>query len=94
MKAAAGADSITMEPYASRPMPSSRPSALGFPPQHLLPSCAPLAYPKTFAHAEPPVPPERHNPSSISSLRIDQARLLAARLPRCPWCGTDGRPAL
>jgi SRSO17 transposase len=64
------------------------------PPQHLLPSCAPLAYPKTFAHAEPPVRPERHNPSSISSLRIGQARLLAARLPRCPWCGTDGRPAL
>jgi hypothetical protein len=48
----------------------------------------------SFAHAEPPVRPERHNPSSISSLRIGQARLLAARLPRSPWCGTDGRPAL
>jgi len=38
--------------------------------------------------------PERHNPTAISSLRIGQARLLAARLPRCPWCGTDGRAAL
>ena len=77
-----------MEPYASRGLCLPRGRARSASPEHLLPSCA--AYPKTFADAEQPVRPERHNPSSISSLRIGQARLLAARLPRCPC----GRPAL
>jgi len=60
---------------------------LGFPPQRLLPSCAPLAYRRVSVRAVPPVRPERHNPSSIANLRQTQARLLTAALPACPWCG-------
>jgi len=33
------------------------------------------------------VRPERHNPASITTIRICQARLLAAALHSCPWCG-------
>jgi len=48
-------------------MPFWPPSALGFPPQRLLPSSVPLAYPQVSVRAEPPVRPERHNPSSIGA---------------------------
>ncbi len=56
-------------------------------PQHLLPSCAPLAYPRASALAAPPVRPERHHPASITTLRVRQARWITARLPCCPSCG-------
>ena len=50
------------------------------PPQRLLPSCAPLAYPEASTRAAPPVRPERQDPASITTLRIRHARLLAAAL--------------
>lgn len=56
-------------------------------PQRLLPSCAPLDYPGTSAHAELPLRAERHNPASITTMRLTQARTLAINLPACPWCG-------
>lgn len=31
--------------------------------------------------------PERHNPRSITSLRMTLARCLLARVPHCPFCG-------
>ena len=70
--------STTTGSYASPPTPSWRPSALGFPPQHLLPSSVPLAYPKVSARAALPVRPERHNPTSITTMRC-QPRPLAHR---------------
>jgi hypothetical protein len=57
------------------------------PPRHRLPSCFPLAYPEASTRAAPPVRPERHNPASITTIRTCQARLLAASLRSCPWCG-------
>jgi hypothetical protein len=56
-------------------------------PRHLLPSCVPLAYPKVSSRAEPPVRPERHHPTSITTIRIRNARALIAELLSCPWCG-------
>ena len=34
--------------------------------------------------------PERHNPSSIATLRIAIARQLLGQLPHCPCCGATG----
>jgi hypothetical protein len=45
---------------------------------------------KTFARAGRRVRPERHNPSSIATLRIAIARQLLERLPHCPFCGARG----
>jgi SRSO17 transposase len=59
------------------------------PPQHLLPSSIPLAYPKASGLAELPVRPERHNPTSITTMRCYRARSLILNLPSCPWCGTE-----
>ncbi|KFE72230.1 Mobile element protein [Hyalangium minutum] len=57
------------------------------PPRHLLPSCAPLQYPRISRCGVLPLRPERHNPASITTQRIRQARMLLLRLPCCPWCG-------
>lgn len=80
--------------YALPRTPSSPPSELGSPPQHLLPSSAPLAYPVGSDHAALPMRPERHHPASITTMRVHQARTLVALLPGCPYCGTnDGASA-
>jgi hypothetical protein len=34
--------------------------------------------------------PERHNPSSIATLRIAIAHQLLGQLPHCPFCGATG----
>jgi len=59
-------------------------------PLRLLPISSPLRYPGASRHAAPPARPERHNPASITTQRILQARLLLARLPYCPACGANG----
>ena len=45
-----------------------------------------LAYPRVIDPADPPVRTERHVTTSIASLRINLARNIARRLPRCPCC--------
>ncbi len=86
----AGAASITMAPYASRPMPSSPPSARGFPPRSLWPSSAPLPFPKVSSRGALPVRPERHVPTSITTAYALLARSLLASTP-CQWCGHEPR---
>ena len=86
-RGAVGEDSITTGSSAWPPTRSWRPSELGFPPQSLLPSCAALAYPKVSARGDLPLRVERHNPASITTMRLLHARTLSANLPACPWCG-------
>jgi hypothetical protein len=45
---------------------------------------------KTSAHAGRRVRPERHNPSSVATLRTILARKLLEQLPHCPFCGACG----
>jgi len=45
----------------------------------------------TSARAGRRVRPERHNPHSIATLRIQLARLLFAQLRQCPFCGSRSR---
>ena len=85
----AGSDFTTMVRCVLRPMPFWRPSALGFPPLRLLPSCDPFPYPKVSARAALPLRVERHNPASITTMRCRQARSLLSSLAHCPWCGTE-----
>jgi hypothetical protein len=89
-KAVGGEGFIIMGSSASPRMPFWQPSGLGFPPQHLLPSSAPLAYPAVSARGALPVRPERHQPASITTMRLYQARRLVGGLPACPWCGANG----
>jgi SRSO17 transposase len=65
------------------------PNGIVFPPQ---PASAILDYQRpncrrTSGHVVRRVRPERHNPRSITSLRIAIARCLLARVPHCPFCG-------
>ena len=87
MKDEAGEGSITMALYAWQPTHFWLPSELGFPPLSLLPSSARLAYPNVSPHEALPLRVERHNPASITTMRLRQARNLTACLPACPWCG-------
>jgi hypothetical protein len=89
-KGAAGAASIIMARYVSRPMPSSPPSARGFPPRSLWPTSAPLAFPKVSRRGALPVRPERHVPTSIATIYELLARALLQRQP-CRWCGHEPR---
>src|SRR5208283_436576 len=89
MKDGAGGAFITMGPCVSPRMRSSQPSALGFPPQSLLPSSSRLEYPRTSGRGEPLLRAERHVASSITTLRLGHARRLVQTLAYCPWCGTD-----
>ncbi|MCU1294775.1 MAG: family transposase [Bryobacterales bacterium] len=43
---------------------------------------------RTSGRAARRVRPERHNPNSIATLRTALARILLARLPHCPFCGS------
>ena len=79
-RAAGGAASIITERYASRRMPSSPPSARGFPPLSLSPSSAPLVFPKVSRRGALPVRPERHVPTSIATMYELLARALLQRL--------------
>jgi hypothetical protein len=45
---------------------------------------------RTSAREGRRVRPERHNPSSIPTLRIVLARQLLGQLSRCPFCGAKG----
>ena len=85
-KAAAGGGFIIMGRYASRRMPSSPPSARGFPPQRLWPSSAPLVFPTVSRRGALPMRPERHVPTSIATAYELLARALLQRLP-CRSCG-------
>jgi len=44
-----------------------------------------------FRRAARRVRPERHNPYSIATLRIELARWLLRQLPHCPFCGSPPR---
>lgn len=66
-----------------------------FPPQpapaildYQRPNCRPPS-----VRADRRVRPERHNPRSITSLRMALARCLLARIPHCPFCGCSARPS-
>ena len=45
-----------------------------------------LRYPQAIGPEGLPIRPERHNPSSITSVRRRLTVALARRLPRCPCC--------
>jgi hypothetical protein len=92
-KAAAGAASTTMGSYASRPTHSWPRNGRGFPPQHLLPSSAPLAYPVVSARGALPVRPERHVPTSIATMYRLHGRALLAHTP-CLSCGREPQAGL
>ena len=90
MKDGVGAD-FTITPHsASQRMGSWSPSGTVFPPP---PASAMLDYQppnrrRTSARAGRRVRPERHNPSSIATLRRRIARYLLAQLSHCPFCGS------
>ena len=85
-----GGGSTTTAPCAWPPTAFWRPSVAAFPPLRLLPSSSPLRYPEVSSRGALPARPERHNPTSIATQRIVQARTLVARLPYCPACGVNG----
>jgi len=93
MKAATGADFIITPRFALPPMVSWCWSGAFFPlPQvrrHGGQSTSGFAYPvrnPATRLAALPVRTERHNPSSIATLRRQIATHLARSLPRCPCC--------
>ena len=45
---------------------------------------------RTSARAGRRIRPERHNPTSIATLRIAIAQQLLGQLPQCPFCGATG----
>ena len=74
---------------ASRPMDSWWPNGVVFPPQ---PKSAILDYQRpsrrhTSGHVVRRVRPERHNPRSITTLRMVLARHLVGGIAHCPFCG-------
>jgi hypothetical protein len=69
------------------PLPFSLPSALGVPPQSLLPSSARLLHPRVSARGARPPRPERRVSTSITTQRVHHARARIHDLPSCPWCG-------
>jgi hypothetical protein len=58
-------------------------------PRRLWPSSKPLLYPEVSAQGEVPPRPERHDPTSIATLRRIIARILAAQLCVCHVCGAS-----
>jgi hypothetical protein len=86
---AVGVAFIIMPPYVSRPMDSWWPNGIIFPPQPA-PAISDYQLPsrrQTSDRAVPRVRPERHNPRSITTLRMVLARHLIGTLPQCPCCG-------
>ena len=93
MKVATGAGFIITPRSASQLMGSWWLSGTVFPPRPapvILDSLA-LGRRRTSARAGRRVRAERHNPHSISTLRIVLARLLLRQLPQCPYCGSCSR---
>ena len=85
MKDAVGAAFIIMPPCALRPMASSFASEV-FSPLKSTSDAQRLRYPRAGGPEGIPVRPERHNPSSITSVRRRLTVALARSLPRCPCC--------
>ena len=86
MKDGVGADSIITPPCVLPLMGSWSASGTVFPPQ---PASAMLDYqPRTSVGEGHRIRPERHNPHSIATLRIEIARYLLQQLPHCPFCGS------
>jgi len=87
MKVAVGEDFIITPPYASRRMASwSRKEAV-FPPLPVPDSWtyAPRKFRPTSSLAARRVRAERHNPYSITTLRIQLARFLLKQFVCCPY---------
>ena len=89
-KDAAGAAFIITPRYALRPMDSWWPNGIVFPPQ---PKSAILDYQRpsrrqTSGRVARRVRPERHNPRSITTLRMVLARHLIGGIAQCPFCGS------
>src|SRR5512134_3131939 len=93
-RAAAGGAFTTTPRCASRPMASSSPSEAFFPLTRgsVGNASKPLQYPKIINRAALPVRAERHNPTSIASIRRRMIHSLARHLPRCPCCLTPRQP--
>src|SRR5689334_4428059 len=85
MKDGAGAAFIITPPCALRPMASSFASEV-FSPLTSTSEAQRLRYPRAGGPEGIPVRPERHNPSSITSVRRRLTVALARSLPRCPCC--------
>src|SRR5262249_7558175 len=49
-------------------------------------NCERLKYPKVTDPAVPPLRPERHNRTSLATVRVRLIAALVLRLPRCPLC--------
>jgi hypothetical protein len=45
-----------------------------------------LAYPEISNSMAPPIRTERHNPTSIATMKIESGVIMANRVPRCPLC--------
>jgi hypothetical protein len=85
MKAAVGVAFIIMPLCALRPMASSFASEV-FSPLSSNSDAKRLRYPRVGSPEGMPIRPERHNPSSITSVRRRLTVALARQLPRCPCC--------
>ena len=89
-KGAVGAAFTITPPYASRPMGSWWPNGIVFSPQRA-PAILDYQLPKgrrTSGHVVRRVRPERHNPRSITTLRMVLAHYLIGRIAHCPFCGS------
>jgi hypothetical protein len=90
MKAATGAG-FTITPHCASPRTGSWwPNEPVFPPQPapVILDSAPPNRRRTSVRAGRRVRPERHNPTSIATLRTILARQLLRQLPQCPFCGS------
>ena len=85
MKGAAGVVFIITPPCAWRLMASSSASEVFFPLKSAS-NAKRLRHPQAGGPEDIPVRPERHDPSSITSVRRRLTAALARRLPRCPCC--------
>src|ERR1700751_4700443 len=88
MKAEAGAAFTITQHCALRHMASWWQNGAVFPPPHkpVNWSYAPLRFRPTSNPAARRVRAERHNPHSITTLRLRIARSLLGQLSRCPFC--------
>ncbi len=88
MKDEAGAVS-TITPHSALPLTASYwQSEVVFPPPHTPANWtyAPRQFLPTSSPAVRRIRAERHNPTSITTLRLRLARLLLQKLPCCPLC--------
>ena len=90
MRDADGEAFIITPLYASRPMDSWWPNGVVFPPQpgSAILDFQPPSRQRNFGRAVRRVRPERHNPNSITTLRMIMAHRLIGRIAQCPFCGS------